>query len=116
MSKQLDRRLLNLLKVVRLNVKAELEVGEVVNQAICARLIDLGVEDDQKARLYELFALWPKYSGGAIFPVPSPDSERNHFGIYVYASRKGTLWTGEYGALRMELLEWLIHTLETSDE
>ena len=115
MSEFVDKRLLQKLRVVRLNVEAKLAAGQAVNQAICSQLGDLDIAYDEMSLLRTLFTLWPKFSGDESFPVPSPDPERNPFGVYVDASFKGDYWTGEYGALRMELLEWLIHNLETSD-
>jgi len=47
---------------------------------------------------------WYKFSGDATFPVPSPDDYELPYRAYGYLA----LWEGEYGALRVELLEFLI--------
>ena len=59
----------------------------------------------------ELVAEWPGYSGFPPYPIrPAPYISafvdvRDDFWA---ARRTKTLWVGEYGALRMELLDWLI--------
>lgn len=116
MRKQAEISLLQKLKTVRRNVKEEELRGQVVRQAICYRLIDLDLEPKELNILYRLFTAWPKSTGDTAFPVPSPDPERNRLTMYTYASAQGTIWTGEYGALRMELLEWMIAQLENVDE
>ena len=49
--------------------------------------------------------LWPKYSGNGRYPVPSPN--RNIDPETMYNITKNC-WIGEYGALRIELLDWCI--------
>ena len=59
----------------------------------------------------ELVAEWPEYSGYASYPIrPAP-----HISAYVdvregfwAARRTKTLWVGEYGAARQNLLDFLI--------
>jgi hypothetical protein len=50
---------------------------------------------------------WCNFSGSASFPVPCPNGGSPK-DIYHYT---GNLWVGEYGALRYELLDFLIETL-----
>lgn len=58
--------------------------------------------------LAKLFTSWPKYSGDDFLPIPG--------GVEAYAKayRNDTMWdrNTEYGALRWELLEWLIEELQ----
>lgn len=95
------------LKVVKLKV----ETGTVESyHAICAAVDKLELDTFVPAadQLKPLFKRWPKYSGFEIYPVPSPDSARTSFEMFYYAQDKDALWEGEYGALRMELLDFLI--------
>lgn len=58
----------------------------------------------------ELAANWPKYSGSNTFPVPCPGYDSGT--AYVELTK----WEGEYGALRMELVNWCIGQLESRNE
>lgn len=57
--------------------------------------------------LTSLFMSWPKFSGVSSYPVPHPDCESD-----CACSATPMLWEGEYGALRMELLDFCITELE----
>lgn len=48
---------------------------------------------------------WPKYSGHYTMPVPLPCPEK---------PTPTNKWEGEYGALRLELLDFLIRELESA--
>lgn len=61
------------------------------------------------ALLRKMFQAWPQYSGNPCYPVPSPDGPVT---AYSSANLRGTLWQGEYGRLRVDLLKWLIQELE----
>lgn len=58
--------------------------------------------------LTKLMITWPKFSGNECFPVPSPDLEESSQEVY---RRTHDEWSGEYGALRYELLDFLIDEL-----
>lgn len=66
-----------------------------------------------EAEFRELAANWPKYSGSITYPVPCPGFEPS---AYASGPRHAYMglpkWEGEYGALRMELLNWCIEQLE----
>lgn len=85
------------------------------NIGICQNAADLyhekyGVMVSTSA-FENLMAEWPKWSGNTTFPIPSP-----HGGLpcnaYLNATEE-TMWNPEhpYGALRLELLDWLIEVL-----
>lgn len=61
-----------------------------------------------------LMRQWPKYSGDSDYPIPDPDGIEDPS---VYYSRSGSsaMWNKEhpYGALRHELLDYLIEKLES---
>lgn len=59
--------------------------------------------------LFSLFKAWPKFSGTLNFPVPHPTEPFSAASAYYAAENK---WEGEYGALRMELLDFCITELE----
>ena len=58
----------------------------------------------------ELMVQWPKYSGSYDYPVPSVDEGRTPSQCFYDKA----LWDRdtEYGALRWELLEWLLEQPE----
>ena len=92
-------------------VKEQVETGTVESyHAICAALdrLELDTFVSVVGQLKPLFKRWSKYSGFEIYPVPSPDSTRTACAMFYYAQGKDALWEGEYGALRKELLDFLI--------
>lgn len=70
-----------------------------------------------------LYREWPDYSDNSWYPIPMPESERWRYDIYeddgggdceaewMYDNTEN-MWEGEYGALRMECLEYVIRRLE----
>ena len=59
----------------------------------------------------ELAAEWPEYSGYASYPIrPTPHitTYADESGGFWEARRNKTLWVGEYGAARQNLLDFLI--------
>lgn len=58
--------------------------------------------------LTSLFMSWPKFSGVSAYPVPHPDYESANCAY----NATEMMWEGEYGALRMELLDFCITELE----
>lgn len=56
--------------------------------------------------LRRLFRLWPKYSGDVVYPIPGS------YQAYRFAKKYGSMWSGEYGKLRKELLNFMIEQLE----
>lgn len=60
----------------------------------------------RKKELKRLFALWPKFSGCAVYPVPGSGV------AFSRAVSSKSLWSGEYGRLRKELLNFMIEQLE----
>ena len=54
--------------------------------------------------LEDLCRKWPKAVNTDGFPVPCPGYTNAAAGYYATEDK----WAGEYGALRMELLDWLI--------
>jgi hypothetical protein len=63
-----------------------------------------------KEEFLDLAYDWPKHSGAWFFPVPMPSFAPAE--AYAYLP----LWRGEYGALRMELVNWCIEQLESRNE
>ena len=54
--------------------------------------------------LRDLCRKWPKATGLEEYPVPCPGYTNPAEGYHATEDK----WTGEYGLLRMELLDWLI--------
>lgn len=63
-------------------------------------------DDHYGEDLRRLFKLWPKFSGYSGYPVPG--------GFTAFWRAAGTkyMWSGEYGNLRKELLNFMIEQLE----
>lgn len=57
---------------------------------------------------------WPKYSGNPKYPVPRPGSNSSYEAMTVYEQTFDNKWTGEYGKLRMELLDYLIQQVDVA--
>lgn len=58
---------------------------------------------------------WKHYSGSTYYPVPDPknmDKKWRAEDKYLHTCKKGDMWTGEYGRLRRDLLDFCIETLE----
>lgn len=59
---------------------------------------------------------WPHYSGYKKFPVPDPErkhhAEREHDAEAIYWNSPNR-YIGEYGMLRLDLLDWLIKQFES---
>lgn len=68
------------------------------------------LDEELGAELDRLMALWPKFSGSVVFPVVHP-TEPSPVKAYDLAKVCGELWSGEYGELRKELLQFCIDTL-----
>ena len=58
--------------------------------------------------LKQAFYKWPKFSGDVQFPINDPYNEVSAHKAYGYLPK----WTGEYGALRFELLDHVIDCLK----
>lgn len=69
--------------------------------------------------LHAIWEQWSKYSGSLRFPVPPPHGFSHNLDSTAAAARYvyrmcegGDFYVGEYGALRLELLDFTIQTLE----
>lgn len=58
--------------------------------------------------LNSLYCGWGKFSGDEHYPIPSPVEDQSPDEVY---NLTGNLWEGKYGALRYELLDFLIDEL-----
>jgi len=57
--------------------------------------------------LDHIMSSWPNGTGSSAYPVPDP-AAGNACEAYCEAHEKGTLWVGEYGDKRKELLKFVI--------
>ena len=62
--------------------------------------------------LERAFRTWPKFSGNVNFPINDPNGNFSAYSAYGYLPK----WTGEYGALRFELLDHVIDFLKKEIE
>ena len=118
--KELDQALLEALTAL----SAAVENGEVPDYGICKYLNQAfyGKEASDSTRRFHIydrmkyiFIGWPKYSGNCLYPVPEPDHLGDgHLAIIVYNSQHK--WTGPYGKLRKELLDYCIDYLTSKLE
>lgn len=61
----------------------------------------------------EMAQKWPKWSGSLTYPVPCPENlvtSAHHTSYWAFGFLPK--WEGAYGALRLELLDFLIEELE----
>ena len=106
MKRKKKAEVLSTLKTIRDGIKSP-------GMSICG-LVDYRVHNVHKGSIGILFSRiwvnWPKFSGSIRYPVPSPNG-RPPSEEYYWA-QGGTMWEGEYGKLRLELLDFLIEELE----
>ena len=106
-------------KVPFLTTRAGVEVcfmsGICVMTQACADRVEVAQEAQGKW-LKEEFKKWPKFSGDIDFPVPSVTNASSKLAFFFCGF--WDMWTPShpYGALRRELLEFLIQEMEKEDE
>lgn len=121
MNKQ-KKLLLDALKQVSSKGPRKIDIGICTN---VEEIVEskLAIEDLERCTIKEfcevlelmqdLMTKWPKFSGDEEYPIPGGRD------AYLVAKWDKTLWARyehEYGALRWELLDWLIETLEKDNE
>ena len=87
--------------------------GNLSNKVISA--VEESEHYDSYQILKQVFYTWPKFSGDAQYPINDPDDPYNEVSAhraYGYLPK----WTGEYGALRFELLDHVIDCLKKEIE
>lgn len=73
------------------------------------------IQDDQQQYVFNgLCKEWPKYSGDKEYPVPSVDPDDTPRDAYNASGDE--VYEGEYGALRLELVDYCIDRLENGYE
>lgn len=111
-----------------IQIRREVKKGNACNVGICCNLYAMywrlhtsntnkvlhngNVVHYRKAlNLSELFINWPKFSGNIMYPIKIGKECPNT----TFVDTRGNMYdpTTEYGALRLELLDWLIE--ETRD-
>lgn len=82
---------------------------------ICSNLsnkVNSQVEESERYDSWKIlkqaFCTWPKFSGDVNFPINDPYNEFSAHSVYDHLPK----WTGEYGALRFELLDHVIDFLK----
>lgn len=86
---------------------------------ICHNVCTRGGDDDDLRRY---FHRWPKFSGNFGYPVPNPEdwgeggtlpenAAEGAEDAYIRHCGRGTMYSEEYGALRLELLDFLIDAI-----
>ena len=89
------------------------------SHGICGHLKRNHIPTDQLIWFREACKRWPKYSGNPVYPVPAPpsffktDAARgwHHDRAAMVCYPDYSKWTGAYGALRFELLEFVIEEI-----
>lgn len=59
----------------------------------------------------ELFMRWPEFSGSLTYPVPGPEGELARAAFNARSIGPHSMWTGEYGAKRWALAEFMLRNL-----
>ena len=100
-----------------LDAALDIKAGNFNNRyGICSNLsnkvINSQVEESERYDLWQIlkqaFYTWPKFSGDVNFPINDPYNRVPAHRVYGDLPR----WTGEYGALRFELLDHVIDFLK----
>lgn len=89
------------------DLRARVAAGEVVLHGLCG---EIGVGPYRE----ELFTTWPEFTGCLTFPVPAPKgTQLGRYETLQEAAymRARDMYSGEYGAARMRLLDHIIETL-----
>lgn len=92
------------------DLRARIAAGDIpTKDGICtgAYLIFNRVFKDTRA---EVFQEWPHYSGDVDYPVRDPNKAGADAAAALFgeAFKRGSLWEGEYGDLRLDLLEHML--------
>ena len=93
-----------------LSIKRDISEGKTYHYGICFEVESLL---PWEAFYYwtktnnSAFSSWEKCSSDISYPVPSPDEKMTAFECY-HINDGSKKWTGEYGKLRLELLDHLI--------
>ena len=127
-------------RAVRDNIKLAIFQGdhETLRHGICSEWDDVSEGYNEERMLNRirdgLYSEWPKFSGSSWYPIPMPELDEDDYANYAedYISdhngddtdmmprpywiyeQVGNMWDGEYGALRMDCLDWMIATLEAA--
>ena len=98
-----------------IKIKLRTEDGGGTVYGICSIVEDILYHDrcNKYYSLYrpvldKLFISWPKFSGCTSYPVPSGSGSVSAVDKY---GKGGSKWVGEYGLLRIELLDHMITEL-----
>jgi len=122
-------------RAVRANIKLAIFQGdhETLRHGICSEWDDVSEGYNKESMLGRirdgLYSEWPKFSGSSWYPIPMPELDEDDYQVYVASVEEyddamppahwiyeqvGNMWDGEYGALRMDCLDWMIATLEAA--
>lgn len=121
----MDKLILEALKELKVFVK-QVETNSSIthntfseSKGICENVIR-AFSNNATTRYYENYAIvhrlkahfitWPKFSGDRAYPVPSECIGES--GCSIYNRVHDNMYIGEYGKLRMELIDYLIEQFE----
>ena len=76
------------------------------------RRVEEEVHYNSRQIMKQAFYTWPKFSGDEHYPIDDPRGIETAHNVYVQLPK----WTGEYGALRFELLDHVIDFLKKEIE
>ena len=112
----LHRHLVQGLEDLHLELKRLQSEGPVDGESFLGICDIMAVRvNSYKVSVYPVLRLaaegWPKHSGDSVYPVPGVGGCTAD-AAFRYALDK---WTGEYGDLRRELLDWIVDHLMTVD-
>ena len=121
--------------VVRDNIKLAILQGDhkTLSYGICSEWDDVSDgynEESMLGRIRDwLYSEWPQFSGSSWYPIPMPELDKDGYKEYAASvdeyddlmtpahwmyEQVGNMWDGEYGAMRMDCLDWMIATLEAA--
>lgn len=118
-----EKTLLLLLKELRSDVESGCQEK---SEGICGNIYSKVYNNENvnygklSVILIHYFEKWPEFSGNVSYPVPDPNSStenREYEANLIFdKSSDDELWEGEYGKLRLELLDFIIAEMEKEDE
>lgn len=121
MNKLHNPELLSYLQNLKIAVVNNLQDGPIKFHAGVGICNNRNRPPNSRELLATLISGWPKSTGSRQFPVPCPGvpPQDKDYGKYLSRVNRAASryrnsrnhWEGDYGALRMELLEWLINEL-----
>ena len=86
--------------------------GQIIARSGICALANLPLDDVEK------FVGWKHYSGYLFAPVPDPETTGTEAAVIIFSTShyNGEMWVGDYGALRKDLLNYMVEIYATNQQ